>query len=285
VTPAVAQLSAALATELEANSAPPDPRTVPLRFSHLKQMQRSPAHARHAMRYDGDPTLAKRIGSAAHSLLLGGPALIVFPGKVRNGKTWDAFKAEHADKIICSQKERDRAQRVNDAVRSNPVASRVLYGEGYTYEQTINWTWQGRAVRCTPDVRSWRHLVDLKTCRTAEPEKFMWDCVRMGYHAQLALYSMAMATQNKSGSEPQDVYIVAVESFAPHDVVVRHLTPQARDVGRRLVERWMERFLECECRGEWPGYATAPVDLDVPLEAVDLVFDDDESDNDNAKES
>lgn len=273
MTPQALALSAELAVELDTNAS--DTRAIRLRSSHLKAIAQSPAHARWAMLNDRDQTLSMRIGSATHSLTFGGPTVVVFPGKTRRGKEWDAFAEMHKGSIIVSRKEFQRAQAMAKALRTNPVSARVLFGDGFINEQTIEWEWNGRAMRCTPDVRSMRHLVDLKTCRTAEPEKFMWDAVRMGYHAQLALYAQAMATVHPSGAGPTDVYIVAVESNPPHDVVVRRLTPSSLEVGARLNKTWFDRFMECEAANHWPGYAESVVDMDVPLEPVDLIFADD----------
>lgn len=276
MTPQALALSADLADELDKNGAV-DPKSIPLRFSHLKKIAQSPAHALHAMQFDTEQTLAMRLGSAVHSLCFGGQPVVIYPGKTRRGKEWDAFADAHKTDIIVNRKEFRRAQAMAKALRTNPVSARVLFGPGFIYEDTIFWERKGRAMRCTPDVRSHRHLVDLKSCRTADPEKFMWDCVRMGYHAQLAVYAEAMAAASPTGTGPTDVYIVAVESSPPHDVVVRRVTPQSLEVGRRLVDTWFDRLAQCEATGVWPGYATEVLDLDVPLEPVDLIFADDDN--------
>jgi hypothetical protein len=253
-----------------------------LRFSYAKAMARSPAHARHAMRFEYEPTVAMKIGTAAHSLLLGGPRLAVYPGKTRRGKEWEAFKAANLDAIIVSTKELKRAEGINASVRADPVASRVLFQPGMIYEQTIHWEFRGRKFRSTPDARSHRHLVDLKTTNDASLEKFAWTAVKSAFHAQLAGYALAMESEN--GHLPVDSYILAVENTAPHLCSVHKLTPRALEKGLRLMTEWVDAIKACESSGVWPGYATAPVDLDVPMD-VDTDLDwGDETDTDEEEE-
>ncbi len=217
-----------------------------------------------------------RIGSGVHSLLLGGPPVVRYSGKVRRGKEFDAWLADQsADAIVLLDKDYQRTHRIAAAVRADPVAERVLYQPDTVYEETILWEQSGRARRSTPDARTKTHLVDLKSCRTAEPEKFRWDAIRMGYHAQLADYASAM--EEKNGYAPRDVYIVAVEQLDPHGVSVHRLTPGALDKGKRMVAGWLAQFLDCETRNEWPGYSGTVLDFDVPIDETDLVFADDDA--------
>jgi hypothetical protein len=265
-------VSAELAAMIAEN---PYPMGVPMRFSWLKAMGRSPAHCINAIRNEWEPSLSMRIGLGGHSLLLGGPPIAVYPGKVRRGKEYDAFELEHANDIILSESEAETARAINDAVRANKLACQVLFGDGMIYERTIHWNWQGRAFRCTPDARSGRHIVDLKTTRDAEPERFLRDATRMGYHAQIALYALAMEAE--TGRKPRDHYIVAVENKPPHCVTVLELTPRAIEQGDKLNREWMTRFLECERANNWPGYAESIVPFDVLDGLMDeLIFEDDE---------
>ncbi len=271
-------LSADLRDELAAN----DPHE--LRFSYARAMSRSAAHARYAMQHDWEPTLAMKLGTAAHSLLLGGQRLAVYPGKTRRGKEWEAFKAENLDALIVSVGEMKRAEGIAASVRADPVASRVLFPPDLKmqYEQTIHWSFRGRLFRSTPDARSHRHLVDLKTTRDASLERFAWDAIKSGYHAQLAGYAKAMEAEN--GVAPDSVYIVAVESRAPYLCSVHKLTPRALEKGLRLMTEWVDQIIACETSGIWQGYANAPVDLDVPLDVdTDLDWGDEDS-NDTDKE-
>ncbi len=268
-------MSAALA-EMLASS--PYPTGVRLRCSTLKDVGQSPLHCMYKLLNQRGSTAAQRKGSASHSLILGGPAVAVFEGKRRHGQDWEDFKIEHANDIILTASEAEEANGINDAVRADPIASRVLYQPGMVYEDTIEWDWMDRPFRCTPDARGISHLVDLKTTRNAEPEAFKRDAVRFGYHAQMALYGLAMESVN--GFKPRESFIVAVESKAPHAVTVLELTPRAIEEGARLCRTWLDRYKECEASGKWPAYSSSVVEFDVLDGVMDgLEWDDDEEES------
>lgn len=274
-------MSAALA---EALAASPYPTGVRLRCSTLKAMSKSPLHCMHALLNPYEPSVSQRLGLGAHSLILGGPPIAVYPGKVRRGKEYDAFGLEHANDLILTESEAQTAEDINAAVRAHPVASRVLFQPGAIYEDTIEWDWMDRPFRCTPDARTDRILIDLKTTKNAEPEALKRDAIKYGYHAQLALYGLAMESVN--GFKPRSSYIVAVESKAPYPVTVLELTPRAIDEGAQLCRTWLEAFKACEASGNWSsGYADGLVEFDVldgVMDALDWGDDDEETSNEKA---
>lgn len=272
--PALA-ISAQLATEL---SKPVETTAVRVRASHLKAMARSPHHARWAMQHDWEPTLAMRLGRGAHSLLLGGPPVLCNPFPSSRSKAYESWRAQQRpDAIVLSRKVYDKANRINEAVRSNTLACNVLFCPDTVYERTIEFDLLGRACRATPDARTVNHVVELKTTRDASPDRFHWDVARMGYAEQLAMYGAAMTSE--SGLAPRRHYIVAVESNPPHDVTVHLLTQGTIDRARRRVEQWMTELLECERTGNWPGLSSTVLDLDIPDQNMELVFDDEQSES------
>lgn len=271
----IIDLSAALRDELAANDeqSVSDPRDVPGRFSTLKQFEQSPLHYLHAVRSGYDETLSMRLGSGAHAISFGQP-YVVWNGKVRNGKVWDAFEAKHAGELILNLSELDKAKRMAAALREHPVASRLLFGPGTLHESRIDWTWRGRAFRSTPDACTHTTLIDLKCLRSAEPDKVMWQSSKMFYHAQSWLYTKAL---NSIGRDIKEQFLVVVENKEPFPVSVFRFTPMALDRGMRACERWFEQMLHCEERGVYPGYSTTVVDLDVPGGSIDdFVFAEDE---------
>jgi hypothetical protein len=61
---------------------------------------------------------------------------------------------------------------------------------------------------------------------------------------------------------------------------VHQLTLRALEAGGRLMTDWVDRIIECERSGVWPGYSASPVDLDVPFDVdVDLEWGDEDSDD------
>lgn len=274
----IAALSSALQSELTKNAQ--DTTAYPIRNHALKATARSMAHARHAILANYEPTLSQRLGLGTHSLLLGGPPVLCCPTKQRRGKEYDAWLDKQVKpSIVLSKREYDASHRMNDAIHTNKLASQVLFVEGTIYEQTIEWTQLGRARRCTPDARTTNHLVDLKTTRDASPDRFRWDVAKYGYDMQLADYAQAIEAQ--SGLAPRRCYIVAVESKPPYLCTVHLLTPGTIQRAQRRCIDALTKVLECERTGIWPGYSDEILDLDVPDQNLELVFDDDESEDDN----
>jgi hypothetical protein len=239
-----------------------DTRSQPLRYSVLKLMAQSPAHARHAMLRQGDgASLALRIGSATHAMTFEDRPVVAYTGKARRGKEWDEFQAAHASDIIVNAKEYAQSRGMADAIRANEIAARVLFAPKAIREQRIDWTWAGRSWRSTPDAYEFRTLAELKTTRCADPEKFKWDALRMGYHVQAALYKRAIF--ETTGIKIRDAYLFAVESVPPYVVTPFRFSERSLEHGDMLARRWHEQFLECEMTGVWPGYATGIAELDV----------------------
>lgn len=234
----------------------------PLRYSVLKCMAKSPAHARDAMLRQGDgASLALRLGSATHALTFGDRPVVVYPGKQRRGKEWDEFAAANAHAVIVNAKEHAQARGMADSIRSHPVAARVLLAHEVIREQRIDWTWNGRAWRSTPDAYHFRTLAELKTTRCADPVKFWRDALNMAYHVQLALYRRAIL--ETTGVKVRDVYLFAVESVRPYVVTPFMLSERSLEHGDMLARRWHEQFLKCEADNDWPGYSRGIEQLDI----------------------
>lgn len=238
----------------------------PIRFSHLKQMALSPYHYQYARANEAEQSLAMRIGSVTHALICGAP-VAVYPGPVRRGKEWEAFAAANCDRVICNTKEFEESNGVADAVRAHVVASTLILGADRR-EETQHWTTLEMPCRGTPDAWTDQYVVDLKTTRCAEPEKFQRDAMFRAYHAQLAWYADGLAEMD---GKVRDCFIVAVENKAPYAVSVHKLTAGTIEQGRRLNRLWLERVKVCEASGEWPGYSPLPLAWDIP-EVVELDF-------------
>jgi hypothetical protein len=239
----------------------------PLRFSVLKQMCKSPAHAKFAMEHEAPETSAMRFGRLAHAIFLGGQAgaatPVIYPGE-RRGKAWAEFKTEHDGADIVTSEEFDRVALMASELHKNTEARSLLMG---SRERTVLFDYAGRACRATPDVWAMGHLTELKTTQDASPLRFPYIATRLAYHSQLAFYHDGLELAGLG--TPKTLAIVAIETKPPHAVAVFHLTDRAIDYGRRLYRTWMEQFLTCEKSDQWPGYGLGV--LDAPEDAVSLI--------------
>jgi hypothetical protein len=265
------RMSAELAAELGANNRRlvVDPRTMPLRFSRLKAMGQSPAHCLQAFQDQYDETLATRLGSGAHALLLGKPVAIwdqpakKGKGKApRNGEAWETFKTANVGATILNAKEHAKATEIANAIRKNEHARELLFAPGTLVEAPIMWEWGGRKCQSTPDARRKRRLVELKTTRCAEPSRFARDAVYRAYHGQCAFYGLAMEAEE--GERPEESFIIAVESIRPYPVTVLRLSDRAIEHGEMLCRAWFERLRTSEATNQWPEYLQEIGTLDIP---------------------
>lgn len=228
--------------------------SLPLRFSTLKAMALSPAHFAYACTHELEPSRALRIGTATHAILLGGDVAI-YDG-TRRGKAWEAFESEHAGTQIVTADEWAVASDAAASVRADPVAGPLFAWRGVN-ETRIDWQFRGVPFRSTPDrVLPDGTLIELKTARTAEPAAFQRDAMRRHYHAQLAVYREALASQ---GVEIRRCVIVAVETVAPYCVSVHELDESVLELGFQSAVSWLERYQVCAAADQWPGYAQSAV--------------------------
>lgn len=239
---------------------------LPVRFSHLKAYGRSPMHGLHARIGENIQTYAMQRGTAVHALCFGNRRVIGYPGAVRRGKEYDAFVAENPDAEILTASEFEKSKRMADAIMSNPLAAPLLAGIN---ETTLKAKWMGMDCRATPDVRGLDYLTELKTSATSEPNKFLWQALRMHYPAQM-WFQKIIAELN--GYTADRLYIVACESAEPYPVTVFEIQPRACDIAARELVLWMERLKACEQSKQFPPYCQSIVPLDVPEDDVDLIY-------------
>jgi hypothetical protein len=240
----------------------------PVRFSHVEACGRSAAHAQWALEGgEPDETYPMEGGGALHGLLLKGDKVLCFDTP-RRGKAWEAFEAENPGAHILSPAVYDRTMRMAESVRANRDACELLEG---VREQTLLFRFLGVDCQSTPDVRAPRRIVELKSTKDASVWGFPREIDRRHYHAQMAFQRTAVVASGLG--QPDDAFIVAVESTEPHVVTLFRLTPGTMDMGDRLVRLWMERLVGCMHSGAWPGYSQAVVNVDLGGEDVQLNYD------------
>ena len=254
-------------------------------WSSLKHLRESPAHYLHAFEAPRVQTDSMVLGSATHTAILEPhrweEEVAVWEGGRRSGKEYTAWKEAHADRLQIRHQDLPPILAMQDAVHSHPVASDLLaQGEA---EVTIQWTDEETGLACKGRV-DWliveddrAVLVDLKTTRATCPRRFASQAAKLGYHCQLAHYRAGVAAATGLPPSRVEVYIVAVESSAPHDVVAYLLDDDTLYPGEEEVRELLALLRRCHVEGRWPGRAEDVQRLELP--AWVFPSDDDEADD------
>ena len=224
----------------------------PLHFHQLKWMAQSPAHFRHYLDNPQAKTKALRMGIAVDALVnASGPIDDPMPEAFQQATAAAELKKSEVSPVLG----------MYNALRAHRDAWSLL--SSGQRQRTLSWSIAGRQCEGTPDVFTDGILVDLKTTRSAHPDKFQRDARWRGYHAQLSWYRNGLVAAGYP--EPHECALVTVENTAPHIVTVfAPLTQRALEQGEKLWRSWFERLRVCEESNEWHGYTSARVPFDVP---------------------
>ena len=231
-----------------------------VRWSELKVLGRSPRHYRHRLDNEERPdTIYLRLGRFVHALILE-PELadeqyVVFDGKVRRGKAFEAFKAELEDEPeILLESEYRNGVDMAAAVLDDPVAREALHG---AKETPVFWTDEKTGLLCKakPDAVNGR-ICDLKTANSDAygPDRFWRQARRLGYHGQLAHYKAGLEA-NGYVADDEPAFVV-VESVPPYDVAVYRAPPAMIAEGESLRRSLLDQLAWCLDHDLWMG-ATA----------------------------
>lgn len=238
-------------------------------WSTLKHLRVSPLEYQYRLTHPTDsPAFA--LGRATHAALYE-PDLfalhwVVYPGAVRRGKEWEAFKAEHEHDEIVTLAERTTAQEIADAVRRHPAAEELL--DGSFVEQALRWTDAETGIECKGRVDQVSgRLADLKTAQSIEPHAFQGAVARYGYHTQAAFYVDGLAANGIDYLAAP--VLIAVEKEPPYDVLVYELPARVIEAGRAEYRRLLRTLQSCRASGLWPGRCADLVQLTLPAWASD----------------
>lgn len=244
-----------------------------LNLSKLKHMEESPFHFRAAELEQEEDTEARLIGRATHTATLEPENWLaryaIWDGGTRRGKDWDKFKKENEGQDILTADQRDRVIAIQKAVRGDEFAAKYL--RDGSAEVTVLWTHvepalgprPGFEVRCKGRLDfTGAGIVDLKTTRSARPEKFFSQSWEYAYHVAAGWYSDGLAAATNGELRP--FRLLAVASKAPHAVQVFHVGAQLQNVGRATYRGWLAQLQECRATGRYRAYAEGELELEPP---------------------
>jgi len=233
--------------------------------STLKAGQDSMAHLKAAI--DGMRTVKVTddmlLGSALHVTFLepelAATRVVKWEGERRAGKEWEAFKAEHAGKIILTDGNYTKLVGMVRSLRRHPEVkrwqNRIEHVELSAVGDIGGVRFKGRCDALTPDP-----LVDLKKVSSGDLGNFTRTVLNFGYHMQAFIYSRLFKRDR--------FMFITVEDAPPYDVVPYELSPAFIRHGEREVNVLIARYKWCSERNEWPGRSDDVIQLEIPEWAV-----------------
>jgi len=241
-----------------------------LHYHQLRWMSASAAHYKHWLGNEHKQTKPQLLGEALDAMLFNSKEVLVFEGNSRRGKAWDVFADSNPESVKLLSSEYDTVTGMLASVQGHSEAMQLLSG---IRQKFILWEMAGRKCGGTPDVFTETKVVELKSARSAHPDKFMWDARKIGYHAQLAWYHNALKILGLVAPDAL-CSIVAVESAPPYPVTIFDLTTECYTEGEKLWRSWFEQLLVCEQSNSFPPYALARVRFEArDTESITLKID------------
>lgn len=238
-----------------------DPENLPIRHHHIRAMLKSPAHylAVRVGQAEDDPSYAMERGSGLHEMLSGRSQVLAYPGRARIGKEYEAFVAANPGALILTASDHATASAMYDAIQADPVAGPLC--RAGNAEETVQWAipgYPGLLGRTTPDrlIIEGRTatIVEVKSARTSEPERFTWTGRRdYGYHTQAAWHATGILASNPGLTDVR-VLIVVVESSRPNVVTTIEVHPSMIRSACGEISSALDRISECRASDRWPGY-------------------------------
>lgn len=240
-----------------------------------------PARFKH-MYIDGNKrqeTESLRIGKAVHTLALEPKKwkaeYVTFSGdrRTKQGKE-DYAEALASGKTIINEKEIEQIEGMANSLSKNPFALALLKADGYA-ESTIIWNEDGLDLRCRPDfMRNDGLIVDLKTCRSANPSIFHSDAWKFHYDVSVAMTSRGYEAHF---GKPADNYVfLCIEVEAPYIVecfesyaAMDNITGMSYlSAGEVRLNKLINKYKECKAADNWPSYSGRITTMKIPSWAM-----------------
>lgn len=214
----------------------------PLSYSSLKEFRKSPMHYIARLTKPFVQTPAMLLGSVVDMLALTPEKFEdkmavspKFDKRTKQGKAdFEAFEIQHQGKLILNEETHEIAKAIVNAMKSHPVASLLLENK---IRAQIRMEWKDTATKLPligyadleTQIDGEIFLVDLKTTRSADPNKFEKDFYNLEYYLQAAMY---LDAYHKAKFRFPKFLILAVESTEPYGVSVHMVDNAAIDFGK-----------------------------------------------------
>jgi len=237
-----------------------------LRASELKHGVKSMLHMHHYVICGQEETTAMRMGRLIHCAVLEPEVFasnaVVWTGKVRRGKEWDAF-CDECDPAWCiTPTEHADLLGMSAVHHGNRHASNLISRT----EHEVSMFWDDEiygAGKVRLDGYSARHgIVEYKTTGNVEPWAFASTCAKMHYDIQIGWGHHGAALNCERKDLPY--HIISQEQKAPYDVIVYRVPDSVIDAGYAAAEDIARRYRISETVGIFDGIASEIMPLEWP---------------------
>lgn len=215
-------------------------------------------------------------GGAAHTITLGkGDEIVEVRADDWRTNAAKAARAEAREAGLRPLLSKDlvRARALADAVRTHPIAGRLVDGRVGVPERSVLWMDDVTGTYCRAMLDVFPHLddpapiaVDVKTTESGlDPRSLARTVLTYGYHQQAAHYLEGLATL---GLVDARFVFVFVTKSPPHLVAVRTLSTAFLELGRARNRRALDVLSWCLESGSWPGLPAITEEIEPPAWAT-----------------
>ena len=225
--------------------------------SFLKDMRRSPAHARYKEAEDYD-TRAKEIGSAIHMALLEPDRFhehyLIADADDRRSAKYKGLAMDVGGARVLTISEHKRILGMQDSAYQNKRFAKIMSMPGRNELTVVSKDPEtGMPVKIRFDRKPDQPIaMDLKKCQDARGSEFVKAITNYLYYMQVAFYTDVWFWE--TGEKLKSFPIAALEEKAPHGLVMHDLDEVAMILGRKHYREALDSYARCMDSGIWPGY-------------------------------
>lgn len=196
-------------------------------------------------------------GTFTHSLILEPDKVstqyAIYPGLRRQGKLWEEFKAQHADKTIITAAQMNRCEALFKAYNCMPTAVNLLSG-GFS-EHTMTGTYLDVPVKARADFINLEkgYIVDVKTTSMpSDSEIFRMTVNEYGYALSAALYAQIALEMHGRAFD----FFWVVLSKADGQCHIYKASADTMSAGMAQLSYALIKYKECMRTGNWQNDST-----------------------------
>lgn len=205
-----------------------------------------------------EPTSAMKVGSAVHSLLLGGDEILLYPDECLNsvggliGKRAKEYRDEHPDAIVLKKDQHKQARRCARALQRHEDVGKWIEKAAHK-EVVIHWDYLDVPMRAKLDIvliaDGYALVVDLKCTDALSVRKFKAKIRQFKYWLQMAHYSIGV--QEVFDQNQVRFLWLCADPGGHNKIAVHDLTPDSRAWAIEQYENAVLEYSERVENNDW----------------------------------